>query len=537
MQMFDPSKYVPDMRDFALQGNDLMTKSAMANTQNMSRDFASMNELAAQRRRDKLQLQAALAQVAQRQEASRALGRRFDERMRFSRDKAAQEQANVLYDRGQKQRATDADLVAGLVGPAASGNLNALEQARTAAVMRDPSLSVRLPGESGPTTEPAPGIPSVDDVYPEETDRLRVMRGSQPVYVSPQASEMRGREAAVADLLGPNAGPWSARAVEAAGAGVTGEKAAEIARMEQNKLEGRETAERVASSRMGQQRELAGRRLEAEEPYKLHDRVRALAEDLKPERMKINEQDRQFSLVEGQLSEGANPFMQNKALAGIMRAYTGLAATNAERRGDAQAAGMWNYFDKEIDKWTSGAELPPEYRQQVMEMVRHARAESQRQIHELGLEARNRVYSSSLPFASPRDMAAYGNQAYSAVVGHGLSADQLDAEARRIEGDFAKRRGGQAAPVYGAPPGPGAAPGGALNEGLSPDAFVPPNDMGDMGGFQRGSGARDALPVVGGRPPPVPLQPPAQAPSPAAVAKDDELDAILNQLEAEYAQP
>lgn len=527
--MFDPSKYVPDLAGLAANGQELMVRSAMANTQNMSRDFAHMSEMEAQRRRDKMQLQAAMAQLAERQAARASLEQRFGANLGLKQQKMAQDQANVLYERGERQRATDADLVAGLVGPAASGNLNELEQARTAATMRDPSLSVRLPGEKGPAVEPAPGIPNVDDVYPEDTGRLRVMRGNQPVYVSPEANEMRRREAAVADLLGPNAGPWAARGVEAAGAGVTGAKAAEIARMEQNKLDGRETAERVASARMGQQRELAGQRIEREEPYKLHDRVEKMAAAYMPEVRKIDESDRAFSLAERQLGEDANAFMQNKGMAGILKAYTGAAATDAERRQDAQAAGKWNYYDKLIGTWLAGGELPPDFRQQVVTMVQDARHESARQRHELGLRARDHVYAStSLPIGSARELADYGNQAYAAVVGRGLSADQLDAEARRIEADFAKRRGGRGAPALS---------GGALpSEGLSGDAFIPPDDMGDMGGFAGGSGARDSLGTTNGgaapsrqpfsaqaigRTPPLPLQPQASE------------DAIDRELEAE----
>jgi hypothetical protein len=501
--MFDPSKYVPDLRDMALQGNDLMVKSAMANTQAAGRNTEMLAETLAQKRRDKMQLQAAMAQLAERQAARKSLEQRFGERLDMQRQNAATAQDNVLYERDQKQRATDADLVSGLVGPAASGNLNALEQARTAATMRDPSLSVRLPGERGPAVEPAPGIPGVDDVYPEETGRLRVMRGNQPVYVSPEATEMRGREAAVADLLGPNAGPWSARAVEAAGAGVTGEKAAEIARAEQNRLEGRETAERVSGARMGQQRELAQGARDARLPLDIHDRVEGMAKDWLPEVRKIDESDRAFALAERQLGTDANAFMQNKAMAGILKAYTGAAATDAERRQDAQAAGKWNYYDKLIGTWMDGGELPPEFRQQVASMVADARAENVRQRNELGRRAVDNVYSSGLPFASAREMAERGAQVYAKLTGRRLSPEELERETQHIAPDFAQRRGGRAA----------SAMGGALpSEGLSDDAFIPPNDMGDMGGFAGGSGARDALPVVPGKPPPIPLQPPAQDP-------------------------
>jgi len=526
MQMFDPSKYVPDLSGMALQGNELMLKSAMGNTQNMSRDFAAMNELAAQKRRDKLQLQAAMAQLAERQATRQSLERRFGQRMGMQQQKMTQDQGNVLYERDQKQRATDADLVAGLVGPASSGNLNALEAARAQAIARDPSLSVQLPGESRASEPTGPGEMqfSVDEAYPEDVNKLRVMRGDRPVYTSPEANVMRGREAAVADLLGPNSGPWSARAVEAAGAGVTGEKAAEIARNAYEKEEGRDTAERVAGARMGQQRELAGKQLEREEPYKLHDRVEKMAAAYMPEVRKIDESDRAFGLAERQLGEDANAFMQNKAMAGILKAYTGAAATDAERRQDAQAAGKWNYYDKLIGTWVDGGELPPDFRQQVVSMVQDARHESARQRHELGIRARDHVYAStSLPIGSARELADYGNQAYAAVVGRGLSADQLDVEAKRIEGDFSKRRGGRGSPVTG----------GVPSEGLSPDAFIPPNDMGSMGGFAGGSGTRDALPVTGDgrRPPPIPAQPQA------APSKDDELDDILKQLEDEYAKP
>lgn len=537
MQMFDPSKYVPDLAGLAGQGNELMVRSAMANTQNMSRDFANMNELAAQKRRDRMQTRAALAQLQERQAARQSLEQRFGQRLGMQQQKMTQDQANVLYERDQKQRATDADLVAGMVGPLGAGNLNVLEQARAAALARDPSLSVQLPGEkSAAVPDTADSMTfTPDEVYPEDVNKLRVSRGDTRLYTSPDASQMRGREAAVADLLGPNAGPWSARAVEAAGAGVTGEKAAEIARAEQNRIEGRETAERVAGARMGHQRELAGQRLEREEPYKLHDRVEKMAAAYMPEVRKIDESDRMFGLAERQLGQDANAFMQNKAMAGILKAYTGAAATDAERRQDAQAAGKWNYYDKLIGTWVDGGELPPDFRQQVVAMIRDARHEGARQRHELGIRARDHVYAStSLPIGSARELADYGNQAYAAVVGRGLSADQLDAEAKRIEGDFAKRRGGR---------GGRGAVGALPSDGLSPDGFVPPNDMGDMGGFQGGSGARENLGTTNGgaapsrrpysaeaidRTPPLPIRPPA------ADELDSELDREALQLLEAY---
>lgn len=526
--MFDPSKYVPDLAGLAGQGNELMARSAMANTQNMSRDFGVMAEIQAQKRRDKMQLQAEMAKIAQRQEAVRSLEQRFGQNLAFRQQKAAQDQANVLYERGERQRATDADLVAGLVGPMASGNLNALERERTQAMMRDPSLSVRLPGEKGPTPEPVPGIPNVDDVYPEDTGRLRVMRGSQPVYVSPEANVMRGREAAVADLLGPNAGPWSARAVEAAGAGVTGEKAAEIARMEQNKLEGRETAERVAGQRLGQQRALAGERRDYEQPIELHKLVLQMAAPKVEQVKKINAQDQQMALAENQLAS-ADPLEQRRAIAGVQRAYSGLAQTNSERRDLTESAGMTEAFLATINKWVDGGELPADFKRQMANMIQHARVESNRQKTELGKEAKEGVYAArGLPFRTARELAEYGNQAFQAVAGVGLSEEQIDREARWLEQRYPGRFGGRSAAPMPA--------GGALpSEGLPDDAFIPPNDMGDMGGFAGGSGARDSLGTMGagppsrqpfsaqaiGRTPPIPLQPP------------DAEDAIDRELEDE----
>ncbi len=484
MQMFDPSKYVPDLAGSAMQGNELMVRSAMANTQNMGRDFANMNDALAQKRRDKMQLQAAMAQLAERQAARQSLEQRFGERLGMQRQNAATAQGNVMYERDQKQRATDADLVSGLVGPMASGNLNALEQARAQAVARDPSLSVQLPGERAaavPDTDTSMTF-TPDEVYPEDVNKVRVSRGDTRLYTSPEDRVMRGREAAIADLLGPNSGPWMARSAEAAGAGVTGVESSRIGREQQGRLDANQAARDVAGARMGQQRDMATAAAEREEPWKLHDRLKAIVAEpaLQDQKKKITNGDRMYEMAESQLAQGANPFMQNEALATLLREQTGLSSTDAERRAKAQQTGMWGFFDKELSKWLDGAEVPAEYRQQVLEMLRSARAQNRKELHGLGAGARDRVYASGLPFASARDMARAG-----------------------------------------------AMGGGLPSGGLPDDAFIPPNDMGDMGGFAGGSGARDALPVVPGKPPSLPLQPPAQDPI------DSELDAeALRLLEA-----
>lgn len=467
--MFDPSRYIPDMAGYAASGQRLGVESSMAATQALQRQAQHDAELRLQRQRYKMENDAAMAMLAEKQAGRQALGQRFDDRMQLSRAKFGADEQQRAYERGEKQRATTADLVASLVGPTASGNTNVLEAARAAAQARDPSLRVQLPGErdvSGPEGQ-TPGSMSftVDEAYPEDVNKLRLSRGGQPVYTSPDANEMRRREAEMAALrVGPIAGSdWGISALNLAGKGADAAEAARLGTAGYNAQENRETAERVAGVRLQQQRDMAREQRDERRPTELHKLVEGMTKTQLKQAEKISTQDRELSLAEAQLAS-PDPLEQRRAIAGVQRAYSGLAQTNAERKDLSDSAGKVEAFKGILNTWLGGAELPEDFHRQMANMLRNARVESRRQIVALGEQARDNVYASrGLRFGSARELAEYGNQAFQRVTGTGLTDEELDAEAAQLEQRYPGR-------FTGRPATPGPLP----LDGLSPDAFAPP---------------------------------------------------------------
>jgi hypothetical protein len=507
--ILDPSKYILPHGDSAIQGMRLLTQAQQEATRGLREDMAGFQE-----RRQREQMMR--AQMAERELARKELGQRYDQKMGLAREQFEAGRDDKQHERGETQQKLSAEAADRLMGALASGNLNDLERARSQAQTRDPSLSVLLPGEKAPAVGPTP---SVDDVYPDDDalDSVRMSRGGRQLYQSPTSGVARQREADVASrLVSPFAGTqWGGVGVDAGGAGITGEKAAEIATKGYNAQEGRDAAERAAQARMQAQKDMHEQSVQDRQgdPYKLHDRVEKMAAAFQPQLRKVDDQDSQLSLAEAQLAQDSNGFMQNKAMAGILKAYTGAAATESERAGDQQGTGMWNYYQALVGKWADGGQLPPDFQKQVQEMLGHARQHNVKQRNDLGMRARDHVYASrSLPIGSARELAEFGNQAFTSITGQSLTDEELDQEAGELEKKYPGRFGGS-------PSGRGA-----------PPAY-------DEASMQSGSGAAGNLGVTNGG---KTLRPSVRgqqvAPPPGSVEDDPELDDLLNQM-GEYAQP
>jgi hypothetical protein len=299
---------------------------------------------------------------------------------------------------------------------------------------QDPSLQVTLPGEVAPAM--APGIFGADEVFGPGND-LRVARGGTELLAA-NADKVREEERRVlARMLDPLMGSAYAGAYapaleagrSAAGQGMTGASAAEMARDQANKEANRHVQEQLASGRLEQTRTAQ----QESSDYKLHDRVEKLGDSV-VKNMGIPGLVKDEILVDELLQKigSGQPFLENRALAGEIMRYSGKASSDREARKVEGDAGKWNQFNGLLNRWVGGGALPADFKDQLSQGLRMVKSTIREKRHQAGLMARDAAYGAFALGMTLDEKVAAGAELYHKATGRVMTPEQLAQEKQRL---------------------------------------------------------------------------------------------------------
>lgn len=459
---FDVSRYLSPFGGDPLVGQKMLTQVLQNSARGQQEDVANWQarKLEREKMEQSKQISSALLQDKMLQRAAlaekyRATGDRAERRLGMDERKMEQEERR--YQGGVDQEAAKA-----LLGPFASGDLNALSAAKAAAVAKDPTLGVYLPGEAGGGDRQGLPIPSADEAY--GPDELRVERDGRTVFRgSPEAAQSNERDIA-SRMLGPlGSKPYAGAGKALAGQGMTGKDAGLFGTKQQNVEDSREAAMARAQTMSGQRQ--GGQDLQVDK-FK-HEAMRAIAQDrekdpaLKQARTSLGLlTDTRELMKAGSLGEAVGSFKQ-------LRSVMAGSLSNADLERYFGAGGKATQLEMEFNKYAAEGRMPPAFKRQVEQVTESLANLAQERIQESARGARDQAYNSpSVPFNSYEDMVAHGDQAQSGVSLRPLSPREFKMELERVRKLYPGRFAANAAATAGWTP--------TVPEGT-------PMDLGDTG--------------------------------------------------------
>lgn len=550
MAGFDVSQFFSPFRGDPLGGQKMQLEAALQGTRNTTQAAQVLQEGLQQRRQQQMlreQLGLRAQQLESLDRARAAAGERATARLGFDREKFGFEQQKY-------QGGADAEAVQALMSALRRGDTNALATASAAATAKDPSLTVRLPGERT-TNEVGTSTPegmtfTVDEAYPEDMNKLRVLRGDRPLLEMDRATAQQNEQdlydAATAGLAKSPFAAMYAPAVESgigtAGHGATGAEAAESAtKMAQNERDAllrREGHDAMLGSRQAAQAATAENR-KLQQDLSVHRAIEAVVKDYKPQVKELNDDSAMLQNMLTQMGSGS-AWQQNEAFATSILRMSGKASTEPEMRRLQSRSGQWDRLQMMANGWLRGGEIPEQMLKEFAESTELLLRANQARRMQLGSEAKDRIYASSeLPFGDEERAVRAANQAWTGLGNPSLTPEEMAQEvarlrkARGMAGGPARPRGDTAPGVPGAPPADGDGWQPSIDTTTGAARGLPPIEPGGMGGLPTTAPriGRPSQPfkgaAVGATPPFDPYAPQQQRPP-----EEDDDAALIRELEA-----
>lgn len=535
---FDVSQYLSPFRGDPLGGQKMLVDAQLQGTQNVTQAARVLQSSLQQRQQDAL-MREQLGLRAQQLESLDAA--RGDAALR-SRMRLGLDREKFELDQRKYQGGTDAEAVNALMSSLRRGDTNALAQAAAAVQAKDPSLKVQLPGRAAEvgTSTPDGMTFTLDEAYPEDLNKLRLLRGDQPLLEMDKAQALQNEQdmygAAVAGLSRSPFAAMYAPAVEAGMGGVgrgataaeQAEAATKLATNERDAFLRREGHDAMLGSRQAAQAAQAEAR-KLQEGFKVHGAIEKVVSDYKPQVKDLNDDSAQLQNIIAGLNSGS-AWQENTAFALDMLRMTGKASTNQEYARLQARPGQWNRLQMIANGWVNGGHVPDEMLNEFREGAEALLKANQVRRMEMGEQAKNRIYASSeLPLGDPERAVKAAAQAWAGLGLEPLTPEEIAQETARL-----RRARGMAGGLAGPAPSLAAPADGSFPAPDAAGEYVPSDPSVRDDPRLRGSGGMGGLGTTGQRPGQVPMVP--QQPQ-SGSAEEDEAAEMLRQLEAMNAGP